>query len=117
MRVTREFRFEAAHNLVEYRGKCERLHGHSYVLHVTVDAPVGRDGLAFDFVRLREVVEERVIAVLDHTYLNDLIPQPSAENIALWVWDRLEDLPRCEVRVYETPTSWVTYAGPEREPG
>lgn len=116
MKVTREFRFEAAHNLVEYKGKCERLHGHSYILHVTLEAPVGKDGLAFDFVDLRRIVEEKVVKVLDHTYLNETLPQPSAENIAIWAWDRLRDLPLAEVRVFETPTSWVTYAGPEAEP-
>jgi 6-pyruvoyltetrahydropterin/6-carboxytetrahydropterin synthase len=112
MRVSREFRFEAAHRLVEYRGKCERLHGHSYTLVVTVEAPVGRDGLAFDFVRLREIVDERVVAVLDHRYLNEILPQPSAENIAAWCWERLADLPLAGIRVHETPTTWVDYAGP-----
>ena len=112
MRVTREFRFEAAHRLPGYKGKCERLHGHSYALHVTVEAPVGPDGLAFDFSLLGSIVEERVVAAVDHTDLNDLLPQPSAENIAAWVWERLSDLPLAEVKVFETPTSWVTYSGP-----
>ncbi len=114
MRVTREFRFEAAHNLLEYRGACERLHGHSYLLQVTVEAPVGQDGLAFDFARLKEIVEERVLARLDHAYLNEVVPQSSAENVAIWVWERLKDLPLAEVKVFETPTSWVAYGGPGR---
>jgi 6-pyruvoyltetrahydropterin/6-carboxytetrahydropterin synthase len=116
MRVTREFRFEAAHNLIEYKGKCERLHGHSYVLHVTLEAPVRPDGLAFDFVELRRIVEAKVIRPLDHTYLNDTMRQPSAENIAIWVWEHLTELPLAEVTVFETPTSWVTYRGPDAEP-
>jgi 6-pyruvoyltetrahydropterin/6-carboxytetrahydropterin synthase len=111
MLVTKEFRFDAAHNLVHYKGKCERLHGHGYRLFVTVSGPVREDGLVMDFEDLHRVVRERVIQRLDHSYLNDLIPQSSAENIALWIWRELRDLPLHEIRLYETPTSFVTYRG------
>ena len=113
MLVTKEFRFEAAHNLVHYKGKCERLHGHSYRLLVTVSGPVGKDGIVMDFEDLNRIVRERVISRLDHTYLNDFIPQSSAENIALWIWEQIKDLPPHEIRLYETPTSFVTYRGEE----
>lgn len=112
MLVTKEFCFNGAHNLLGYQGKCERLHGHTWTVQVTVDAPVGEDGLAFDFVRLKEIVTERAIDILDHTYLNDIIPNPSAENIAIWIWRRLEkEVPLYEVKVFETRTSFVTYRG------
>jgi 6-pyruvoyltetrahydropterin/6-carboxytetrahydropterin synthase len=111
MRVTKEFRFDAAHNLIHYKGKCERLHGHSYRLLVTIRGPVGPDGIVMDFEDLDRAVRERVISRLDHSYLNDLIPQSSAENIAIWIWEQLRDLPLCEVALYETPTSFVTYGG------
>ncbi len=116
MRVTRTFGFEAAHHLPGYDGKCARVHGHSYMLHVTVDAPVGDDGLAMDFVDIKRIVEERVIDRLDHRDLNEIIEQPSAENIAIWSWNELGELPLTEIRVQETPSCWVTYNGPEREP-
>jgi 6-pyruvoyltetrahydropterin/6-carboxytetrahydropterin synthase len=57
-----------------------------------------------------------VIERLDHTDLNDVMPHPSAENIAVWTWKALEDLPLAEIRVQETPSCWVTYAGPGAEP-
>jgi len=73
--------------------------------------PLKKNGIAFDFTKLKEIVEERVIKKLDHTYLNDFFAQPSTENIAIWVWNNLKELPLYEVKVWESPTSWVTYRG------
>lgn len=112
MLVTKEFTFDAAHNLINYHGSCEKLHGHTWKLQVTVRAPVGEDGLAFDFVELKRVVHSKVISRLDHSYLNDLLKQSSAENLAVWIWEELKKLPLYEIKVWETPTSLVTYYGP-----
>jgi len=115
MRVTKEFTFDAAHNLPNYHGKCERLHGHTYRLVVTVEAPVDPDtGIAYDFSHLGDAVKEEVIRPLDHTYLNEKIPCSSAENVTLWIWQRLQErLPvdLVELTLWETPTSAVTYRG------
>ena len=116
--VTREFSFDAAHNLPRYEGKCERLHGHSYRLRVTVQAPLDAwSGLCFDFHDIKKMVNERVVKVLDHQYLNEFLPNPSAEHLAVWAWERLEDLPLHEIQVWETPTSFVTYHGPPSADG
>lgn len=113
--VTREFTFDAAHNLPRYVGKCERLHGHSYRVRVTVKAPLDPwTGLAFDFHDIKKTVNERVVKLLDHRYLNEYMPNPSAEHLAIWSWERLEDLPLHEIQVWETPNSFVTYHGPPR---
>ena len=114
MRITKTFGFEAAHRLLDYKGKCERLHGHSYRLSVTLDAPVRPDGIAFDFVDLKRAVKERVVDVLDHRYLNDYVPKSTAENVVVWIWDRLEDLPLAEISLWETESSSVTYRGEGR---
>ncbi len=108
MRVTKRFRFEAAHHLPGYPGKCERPHGHGYRLEVTVEGPIRQDGLVMDFYDLKATVEERVIDRLDHRDLNGLLDMPSAENVAVWIWRQLEDLPLNEVRLFETEDSWVT---------
>jgi 6-pyruvoyltetrahydropterin/6-carboxytetrahydropterin synthase len=103
--VATEYDFDAAHNLPNYAGKCERLHGHTYRLRVLCEAPVDPStGLAIDFALVKKVVKERVIEPLDHTYLNETIPIPSAENIAVWIWDRLQGtgLPLREIHVFET---------------
>jgi 6-pyruvoyltetrahydropterin/6-carboxytetrahydropterin synthase len=111
--VSREFTFDAAHNLPRYHGKCERLHGHTYTLRVTVKAPLDTwSGMAFDFHDLKKTVQDRVVRILDHRYVNEIIPNPSAEYLAIWAWDRLSDLPLHEIQVWETPTSFVTYHGP-----
>ncbi len=112
MVVTREFTFSSAHRLVAYEGRCENLHGHTYRLAVSVDAPMGKDGMAFDFIKLREIVRAEAVEILDHRFLNDLIPQSTSENIAIWAWNRLKDkLPLCEIRLYESPDTYVTYRG------
>ena len=114
MLLSKDFTFDAAHNLVHYHGKCERLHGHTYRLQVVLEGWPDSEGMIMDFIELKEIVKEHVLSRLDHAYLNDIIPQPSAENIALWVWNELadrvkrEDCSLYEVRVWETSTSSVT---------
>jgi len=112
MLVSREFTFAGAHRLPGYQGACERLHGHTWKLRVTLEAPVGPAGIAFDFRELGRVVKERVLSVLDHSDLNEVLEQPSAERIAEWVWSRLGELPLAEVRVWESDHSFVAYRGP-----
>ncbi|RME74588.1 MAG: 6-carboxytetrahydropterin synthase QueD [Planctomycetota bacterium] len=114
MKITKEFRFEAAHNLINYEGKCKNLHGHTYKLLVTLDYPVQENGLAFDFCELERIVRERIIRRLDHSYLNDLLSQSSAEYLAIWIWENLKELPLFEIKIFETPFSSVTYRGEEQ---
>jgi 6-pyruvoyltetrahydropterin/6-carboxytetrahydropterin synthase len=107
--VTRCFTFEAAHQLPWHPGKCRNLHGHGYRLEVTVEGPVRDDGMVLDFAEVEAVVVREVIARYDHTYLNDLFENPTAELIAHDVWKRLEaaDLDVACVRLWETPDSMV----------
>ncbi|MCX7654335.1 MAG: 6-carboxytetrahydropterin synthase QueD [Fervidobacterium sp.] len=113
--VVKEFTFDAAHNLVEYHGKCEKLHGHTYKLQVVVCGERDKEGMVIDFLELKQIVQNEVLNVLDHSYINDIIPQPSAENIAEWIWNRLKDrlhterYKLTEIRLWETPTSFVVY--------
>lgn len=115
MLITKEFKFDSAHFLTKYHGKCEKMHGHTYKMHVTIEGEVKDDGMVYDFVELKKLVRNKVISKLDHAILNDIIENPSAENICMWVWDQLEkeiegaDL--YEVKVWETATSFATYRG------
>ncbi|HDQ15090.1 MAG TPA: 6-carboxytetrahydropterin synthase QueD [Sediminispirochaeta sp.] len=114
MYVSKEFKFDAAHNLVEYHGKCESLHGHTYRLRVSLKGSPGADGMILDFGILKRIVKEEVLTKLDHGYLNDVVPQSSTENLSLWIWERLE--PKLqgenyrldEIVLWETETSFVT---------
>lgn len=120
MLLRKEFKFDAAHNLIHYHGKCEALHGHTYRLAVVLEGTPDDEGMVFDFCELSAVVKERVVSCLDHAYINDIIAQPTAENIARWVWDRIEDSvarPNCRlsfVEIWETATSCVTLRAEDR---
>ena len=92
MFVTKEFDFDAAHFLTNYYGKCERLHGHTYKLAVTLEGKVQKNGLVIDFVVLKRIVKKYVLDKLDHYCLNDIIKNPSAERVVVWIWDQLQDL-------------------------
>ena len=116
MLVSEEVTFEAGHRLVRYHGERQVFHRHTWRLRATVEAPVGPDGLAFDFVDLRKEIVRRVVDLLSGRSLNEIIPQPSAENLSIWIWKRLEELPLREVRLWITPTSSVTYRGPRSAP-
>ena len=114
MRVRRAFDFEAAHHLPRHPGKCREPHGHSYRLIVSVDRAVDPDsGMAVDFADLKRIVRERVIADVDHKDLNGLLDNPTAEQIAVWIWNRLA--PRLEglseVELHETRRCSVIYRG------
>ena len=114
MKVKRLFDFEAAHVLPNHPGKCRDLHGHSYRLGVTVDRPIDpASGLAIDFSDLKAIVEREVVDLLDHRYVNDLIDNPSAENMTVWMWRRLQPaLPGLvEIELWETRRCAVVYRG------
>ena len=114
MIVRRSFDFEAAHQLPHHPGKCRELHGHSYRLVVSVDRAIDADsGLAIDFSDLKAIVKSRVVDVLDHKYINDLIDNPTAEVMAVWIWQRLEqDLAGLsEIELHETRNCSVVYRG------
>jgi 6-pyruvoyltetrahydropterin/6-carboxytetrahydropterin synthase len=115
MRLDVEFYFAAAHRLPRYEGPCFRMHGHNYKFFVTVEGEVDpRTGMIADFGDIKRIVGEKVLAVVDHRTLNDTLENPTAENIARWIWETLEgQLPGlAEVRLYEIPDSCVTYRGP-----
>ena len=107
--VTRTFTFEAAHQLPWHEGKCRNLHGHSYRLEVTVEGPIGDQGIVVDFADIKRVVEREVVDVYDHRYLNDLLDNPTAELIAAEIWKTVEsaDLAVSRIRLWETPDSFV----------
>mgnify|MGYP006298465357 CR=1 FL=1 len=111
MLIKKCFKFDAAHNLISYHGKCEELHGHTYRLVVSVIGDPGEEGMVIDFTELKKIVGDKVISVLDHSYINNIIEQPTAENIALWIWKNIEndlhshDCTLAEIEVWETETS------------
>ena len=113
MLVTKKFIFDSAHKLKNYKGKCKNLHGHTYVLYVTVRGKIDKKtGMVMDFSEIGKIVEKKVISVLDHNYINKIIKQPTAENILVWIWIRIEKyLKVYKIELWETPDSFATYYG------
>jgi 6-pyruvoyltetrahydropterin/6-carboxytetrahydropterin synthase len=101
--IFRKFDFEAAHNLPDYDGKCQSLHGHSYKLKVGVVAEVDESGIGIDASKIKDVVESEAIQKLDHKNLNEVIKNPTMENILLWVYRQIKvKLPVSSIEIRET---------------
>lgn len=121
--VSVEETFAAAHQLRNYKGKCENLHGHNYKVLVRVAGEkLNSTGLVADFGEVKTVLRE-IVGRLDHRFLNELEPfiewNPSAENIALYFYQEMDkglkegssEVPIhvSEVIVWETETSSASY--------
>jgi 6-pyruvoyltetrahydropterin/6-carboxytetrahydropterin synthase len=109
VQIRKHFTFEAAHVLPHHAGKCSRQHGHSYRLEVALEGGLRTSGpaqgMVEDFDVVGQVVRAGVIERLDHTSLNDLLPNPTAELVALWIWAHVEPLldGLSEIVLWETP--------------
>ncbi|MDL2227071.1 6-carboxytetrahydropterin synthase QueD [Deltaproteobacteria bacterium OttesenSCG-928-M10] len=91
LKVTKHF--AAAHNLREFYGKCENLHGHNWFVEARVRATeLDKIGLVMDFGIIKRHLDS-VLDLIDHQYLNDLPAfkeaNPSSENIARFIFDHL----------------------------
>lgn len=115
MEISRIFTFSAAHHLTKYRGLCERPHGHTYRLIVTVEGEIKKNGLVIDFSELKKIVEKKVLSKLDHRDLNKIFGNPSAENIAVWIWGKLKNsfkkhrVELDEIKLWEGDNTYVSY--------
>jgi 6-pyruvoyltetrahydropterin/6-carboxytetrahydropterin synthase len=121
MDIFKEFTFEAAHRLPNVRPghKCGRLHGHSFQIEVHVRGDVDeQSGWVLDFGDINEVFRPLHVQ-LDHNFLNEIegLSNPTSENLALWIWDRLQpQLPLLnKIVVRETCTSGCVYEGPRSQ--
>lgn len=120
--VSKEFTFDAAHNLENYNGKCQYLHGHTYKVIFGLSGYCDERGLVIDFGDIKEIWKTEIKIHLDHKYLNDSLPpmNTTAENMAVWIYEKMSeaidredrkrqyDGARVEfIRLYETPTSYA----------
>jgi len=110
--------FGAAHSLREYKGKCERLHGHNWKLDICLTADrLNPDSMVIDFVDAKAVIHA-VLEKYDHYHLNDIPPfdtlNPTSENIARVVAEEIQEKLPGDVRVarvtaWESDTNGATY--------
>jgi 6-pyruvoyltetrahydropterin/6-carboxytetrahydropterin synthase len=94
-KLYKDFTFEASHQLPHHDGKCARLHGHSWKFTVVVEGLELHEGgpefgMLADYGLISAVVKPLVEEKLDHRHLNDLMENPTSENIARWLFDELK---------------------------
>ena len=131
--ITRREVFSASHRVYNEKlsdaenekifGKCSNPngHGHNYILEVVVKGEVNPEtGYVIDLKILKKIIIENVVGRLDHKNLNldvDFLHGkiPSAENIAIGIWNQLADkLPAGElhsIKLYETENNYVEFRG------
>jgi 6-pyruvoyltetrahydropterin/6-carboxytetrahydropterin synthase len=86
--LTKEFKFEMAHALLNYDGPCKNIHGHSYYLYVTVagtpvaDSDSPKNGMVMDFGDLKHIVKNAIVDQLDHALvLYDRTPKQTLDGL------------------------------------
>ena len=129
--LTKVFYFNAAHQYGhddwtndknwEVFGPDSKIHGHNYTLEVMVTAEVNDDtGFIVDLGQLKEIVNNNVINILDHSLFNEEVEwfndkQPSSENLVIFIWSQIEPyldgVTLHRIRLHETPTIFTDYYG------
>ena len=130
--LTKQYKFCAAHQYWnknwseakndEVFGEDVKVHGHNYVLSITVKGDIDdNSGFIIDLQKLNKVVKEKVLSIFDHSQIEKDIPwfkskQPSTENMVVFIWEELlNKIPsnaklHC-VKLRETPTIFSEYYG------
>ena len=118
MQLVVSFSWSAAHRLPRYMGRCFRMHGHDYRLEVVVEGtPDGRTGMFVDFHEIQDALKP-LVAQMDQSCFNDVLANPTAEAIVVWIWDRVVPQLRSlvELRLWETADCHVVYRGEPMPP-
>lgn len=116
--ITVKGNFSSAHNLREYRGKCEAIHGHNWKVEVSIICEdLNPEGMVMDFTIARNILDQ-ILDELDHKYINDVKPfdevNPTSENIAKFIFQefvkKIEGKLKVKrVTVWETDNSCASY--------
>jgi 6-pyruvoyltetrahydropterin/6-carboxytetrahydropterin synthase len=117
LELRKTFQFEAAHLLphLPEEHKCRRLHGHSFQAEIAIAGEADpRLGWVMDYAEMGSAFKP-LWEQLDHRYLNEIegLENPTSENLAVWIWNRLKPrLPQLvEVVVAETCNARCVYRG------
>ena len=104
--VCKRLEISSAHALhLTYESKCEELHGHNWIVKVYCKSEtLNADGMVTDFTHIKRDIG----GMLDHKNLNEVLPfNPTAENIARWICDHVENAYRVEV--WESEMNMAAY--------
>ena len=102
--VKKRMEISSAHRLeLSYESKCSTLHGHNWIITVECKAAeLNADGMVADFTEIKRTIMD----LMDHKVLNDLFDfNPTAENIARWIVDKIDNCYRCEIQESEGNTA------------
>lgn len=102
--VTKRIEISAAHRLeLDYESKCTNFHGHNWIITVHCRArELNANGMVVDFTDIKRAITD----ALDHKCLNDVLPlNPTAENMARWICDRIDNCFRVDVQESEGNTA------------
>ena len=119
--INQDFHFDAAHHLPDYPGPCRNVHGHRWDLQVSFDAYINFEtGMGEDFGNIKAFIKYQIVDELDHIDLNKVIKNPTAENLCVWIWDRItahisdylfkSTTLQC-ICLWESPDSYIEYRG------
>lgn len=103
-------KFQAAHFLKGYKGKCEKIHGHTFYVDVEIEVKeLDKTGIGIDFTKIKQKLSE---LLPDHTLLNEVYNfNPSAENLARHFFFELKKhFPVAKVTVWESEDAAATYS-------
>lgn len=128
--ITKIFEFAAGHHLPHHQGACKNQHGHNFKLEITVGKKIkdlllederlaefedSSKGMVMDFSQLKEIIKGEVINLLDHKYLNDIIPNPTAELLILHIRGLIgQEIEKygvklIRIRLWESSTSYAEW--------
>ncbi len=109
MKIYYRAEISSAHQLdLPYQSKCVRMHGHNYLVEVELEGQINQEGMIIDFTKIKEIIYK-----YDHITLNDIITQPTAENIVLHLLNDFRLLPDTDnlqlitIRVWEDQDSYA----------
>jgi len=107
MKIYCKHHFDAAHKLkLDYESQCRNLHGHRWEVEVWLEGDINKNGIVLDFKEIKKIINE-----LDHSVVNDIVKQPTAENICEFILNRLvnkrPNIKKGRVRIWETPNSYA----------
>jgi len=111
MRLGIREHFDSMHSLPGHP-KCGVPHGHTYTVELVVEGPVV-DGMVIDFDIMKTGLRN-LLKSWDHTDLNQILPFPSCENIAIEIHTQLKEkvpAPKLIVRVWEGQGKWAEFEG------
>lgn len=116
--ITKIFEFAAAHCLPHHGGACFNLHGHNYKLEVTITGPTQDSGctagMIMDFEDFKKTVKNNILSKFDHSNLNSLFDNPTAEIIVEAIANQMglyfyRNIRVTKIRLWETSTSYATW--------